>query len=165
MSRLIVAERIALCMLAGILFGVVISEASFYFLRTGETRPPQLVELTIPPGTAARVARGVSDPSLPLTMTFVVGDTLLVRNQDAGVHQFGPLWIPSGAAASMKLDSEIDYAVTCSFQPSKYVGLRVQSPLTLVTRLVGILEAGIPLGFLIALYSLFAVPVNRKAAA
>lgn len=165
MSRLILAERIALCMLVGLLFGVVISEASYYFLRTGETRSPQLVELTIPPGTAVRVARGLTDPALPSTMTFVVGDTLLVRNLDAVVHQFGPLWIPSGAAASMKLDSESDYAVTCSFQPSKYVGLRVQSALTLGTRLAGILEAGIPLGFLIALYSLFAVPVSRKAAA
>jgi hypothetical protein len=165
MSRLIVAKRIALCMLAGLLFGVIISEASYYFLRTGETRSPQVVELDIPPGTAVRVARGVADPSLPSTMTFVVGDTLRVRNQDTVVHQLGPLWIPSGATASMKLDSERDYAVTCSFQPSKYVGLRVQSPLTLGTRLMGILEAGIPLGFLIALYSLFAIPMKRGAAA
>lgn len=165
MPRAIVIRRFAFCMLIGLLAGVVISEASYYFLRTGETRPPQVVDLNIPLGTAQRVALGESDPALPSKMTFVVGDTLLVSNQDVVMHQFGPLLIPSGATASMKLNSEADYSLACSFQPSKYLGLSVQSPLTLVTRLVGILEAGIPLGFLIALYGLFAVPMSRMGAA
>lgn len=165
MSRAIVTQRIVLCMLAGLLFGAAISEASYYFLRTGETRPPQVVKLNIPAGTAALVSRGEANPALSATMTFVVGDTLLVRNLDIVVHQLGPLWIPPGATASMRLDTERDYAVACTFRPSKYVDLRVQSPLTLVTRLAGIFEAGIPLGFLIALYSLFAIPMNRKVAA
>lgn len=156
-----ITRRIILSMLAGLLFGVAISEMTFYFLNTGETRPPQIVKLTIPPGTAQKVSLGESDPTLPASMYFVVGDTLLVNNMDSVVHQLGPLFIPSGSSASMKLDTEQDYAFTCSFIPSKYIGLNVRPPLTLVTRILGVLEAGLPMGFLIALYSIYAVPSNK----
>lgn len=165
MPRSGIYKRIAICMLAGLAVGVLISEVSYYFLGTGETRRPQVIRINIPAGTALRVSQGKSDPSLPSSMTFVVGDTLLVNNQDTAVHQLGPLSVPPGASSTMKLEAAQDYAAACSFQPTKYIGLRIQSPLTLGTRLAGILEAGIPLGFLIALYSLFAIPVNRGAAA
>jgi hypothetical protein len=124
-----------------------------------------MVELIIPAGTADRVAQGESDPTLPATMLFVVGDTLVVKNLDSVVHQLGPLFIPSGSSASLKLDSEQDYSFACSFQPSKYIGLNVRPALTVGTRIVGILEAGLPMGMLIALYSIFAVPVKKLAGA
>lgn len=161
----ILLKRIALCMLGSLVIGAAISEASFYFLHQGEARPPRIVELDIPAGTADRVARGQADPALPVNMTFIVGDTLLVRNADSVVHQLGPLLIPSGTQASMKLDTEQDYAVTCSFQPSKYLGLDVLSPITLTTRIVGVLETGLNLGFLITAYSLFALPLKKKSPA
>ena len=161
MSRPVVLKRILYSMLVGLLFGVAISEMTFYFLKTGETRPPAVVELIIPAGTAEKVALGETDPTLPATMLFVVGDTLVVRNLDSVVHQLGPLFIPSGSSASLKLDSEQDYSFACSFQPSKYIGLNVRPALTFGTRMVGILEAGLPMGMLIALYSIFAMPVKK----
>jgi hypothetical protein len=154
-------KRILISMLAGLLFGVIISEMTFYFLNSGETRPPRTIELTIPPGTADKVALGESDPTLPAIMVFVVGDTLVVRNLDSVVHQLGPLFIPSGSSASMKLDTEQDYSFACTFQTSKYIGLSVKSPLTLSTRILGILEAGLPMGVLIALYAVFAMPAKK----
>jgi hypothetical protein len=165
MSRPVIYKRIALCMLAGLVFGGVLSEVSYYFLKTGETRPPQVVEIDIPQGTAVRVSQGISDPSLPANMTFVVGDTLLVKNQDSVVHQLGPLFVPPGTSSTMTLGTAQEYAVSCSFQPSKYLGLSVQSPLTLGTRLIGVLEVGIPMGMLLCVYGLFAVPVKKVAAA
>lgn len=162
MCSAIVLKRVMFSMLAGLLFGVAISELTFYFLNTGETRPPQIVELNIPPGTAERVAHGESNPTLPASMYFVVGDTLTVNNLDSAAHQLGPLFIPSGSSASMRLDTEQDYAFTCSFIPSKYIGLNVRPPLTVVTRILGILEAGLPMGILIALYSIYAIPVKKK---
>ncbi len=165
MPRSVIFKRIALSLLAGLLLGVVISEVSFYFLNDGETRPPQVVELDIPVGTAGRVARGETDPALPASMIFVVGDTLLVKNQDSAAHQLGPLFIPPGTSATLRLDTAQDYAFACSFQPSKYIGLSVQSPLTLGTRLLGIFETGAPMGILIALYVVFAVPFKKMAAA
>ncbi len=152
-------------MLIGLLLGIVISEVSFYLLNNGETRPPKVVELDIPAGTGARVARGEADPTLPSSMIFVAGDTLLVKNGDSVPHQLGPLFIPPGSSASMNLNLEQDYAFACSFQPNKYLGLSVQSPLNPLTRVVGILEAGLPMGLLIALYAVFAVPQKKQIAA
>jgi len=163
MTRSVIYKRIAICMLIGVGFGVVISEASYYFLGAGETRPPQVIEIVIPAGTAQLVSQGNANPSLPASMTFVVGDTVLVKNQDSVVHRLGPLFIPSGAAATLKLDSAQDYSVVCSFQPSKYIGLRVQPPLSLATRVLGVLEAGLPIGFLIEVYAVFAVPTRKPA--
>jgi hypothetical protein len=156
-------RRILICLLAGLGFGVIISEASYHFLRTGESRAPEVVEINIPPGTAGRVWRGETDPSLPSTLSFVVGDTLLVRNSDTVVHRLGPLIIPPGASSTMKLDSPQESTAACSFQPSKYIGLSVEPPLTVGTRLVGIVEAGIPMGFLFVLYGLFAMPGNKSS--
>src|SRR5574341_243018 len=161
MSLREIVKRFVLSMLAGLLLGWGLSEVSYYFLRTGETRPPQVVELDIPPGTADRVARGQADPSLPTNMAFVLGDTLLVKNRDLVPHRLGPLFIPAGASASMLLNTAQDYAYSCSFQPSKYIGLSVQSPLDFSTRLTAILEAGVPMGFLIALYSLVLISPNK----
>ena len=162
MTRSVILKRIAWSMLAGLLIGVVVSELSFYLLNDGSTRPPKLVQLDIPAGTAQRVARGEADPTLPASMMFVVGDTLLVRNHDTAVHQLGPLFIPAGSSASMNLGNEAGYSLLCSFEPSKYLELTVQSPLTITTRIVGILEAGLNLGFLISVYAVFALPSKKK---
>jgi hypothetical protein len=152
--------RMAASMVAGIVLGAVISEASFFFLGSEGTRPPNVVEIDIPAGTASRVAEGQSDPLLPPSMTFVLGDTLVVRNLDSVTHQLGPLLIPAGTSSSMHMEAAQDYSAVCSFQPTKYVGLKVLSPLTLGTRLVGVLEAGIPMGLLFVLYGLFAIPAK-----
>ncbi len=159
----IILKRFGLSLLAGLILGALLSEASFYFLRSGETRPPQVVVLTIPPGTADRVAQGESDPTIPNNMIFVVGDTLLVNNHDSVSHNLGPLYIPAGSSASMNLNVAQEYAFACSFTPSKYIGLSVNSPLDASTRLFGILEAGIPMGLLLGLYTIIGIPWKPKA--
>jgi hypothetical protein len=165
MNRSVILRRIAWSMLAGLLIGVLVSEVSFYLLNDGTTRPPKLVQLDIPAGTAARLAQGQADASLPPSMTFVVGDTVLVRNHDAVAHQLGPLLIPAGSSASMNLATEQGYSLLCSFEPSKYLELTVLPPLTITTRIVGVLETGLNVGFLIAVYAVFAMPTGKKAKA
>ncbi len=165
MSRSTIIKRIAWSMVAGLIIGVLVSEFSFYLLNDGTTRPPKLVVLDIPLGTAAQVARGQGSNSLPSSLTFVVGDTLLVNNHDAVAHQLGPLFIPAGGSASMNLSSEQGYDLLCSFQPSKYLQLTVLPPLTISTRIIGVLEAGLNVGFLIAVYALIAFPVKKKVPA
>ncbi len=158
-------KRIAISMLIGLLLGVVISELSFRLLDTGQTRPPKVVTLDIPAGTAAKLSKGQVDPSLPTSMSFVVGDELVVNNHDSVAHKLGPLFIPAGTSASMNLASEQGYTMICSFEPSKYLELDVLPPLTTSTRVVGVLEAGLNVGFLIAVYAVFAMPWKKKAAA
>jgi hypothetical protein len=120
-------------------------------------------ELVIPAGTAAEIKAGRAEPSLPTSLTFVLGDTLLVKNDDSAVHTLGPVLIPPGTSGSLELDSPEYSGMTCSFQPSRYLGLTMGSPLDGSTRLLGILEAGLPMSFLFALYGLFAFPIKKQA--
>jgi hypothetical protein len=143
----------------GLVLGAVLSELGFHFQGNTTSRPPQTVELVIPPGTADKVAQGES--VVPQDMVIVVGDTLDVRNQDSISHTLGPLFIPAGSTASLTLNKVGNIAYTCSFQPTKYFGLDVQGALTLGIRLEGVLIAGVPLGMLIGLYSLIVWPLKK----
>jgi len=153
-------KRITISMLIGIALGVLISEISFTF-QHDTARPPQEITLTIPAGTAEKVARGEQPPSIPKDMIFVVGDTLVVVNQDKVDHKLGQLWIPANSSARLALNEEQNMAFECSFEPGNYFGLDVRQSLTIGTRIYGILFAGIPLGILIVLYS-FVVPPKKN---
>lgn len=153
-------KRIVVSMLIGIVFSIVISELSFIILHE-TTRAPQEIILTIPAGTAEKVARGEQPPSIPQDMIFVVGDTLVVKNEDLVDHKLGQLWIPANSSASLSLNEVQNMAFECSFQSGNYFGLDVRQPLTLGTRVYGILYAGIPIGMLVAMYS-FVIPTKKK---
>ena len=148
-----VVKRILYSLLLGLALGAVVSEVPFLFLRE-TARPPKEITLIIPAGTAEKIAHGQQPPDIPENMVFVVGDTLIVKNEDTVDHKFGPLWIPASTSAQLSLDQEESLAYECTFQPSKYIGLDVRESLTVGTRIYGIIYAGLPLGILIALYSL-----------
>jgi len=160
MSKTIV-KRVLISLLIGMAIGAALSEITFLFLRE-TARAPKAIVLTIPAGTAEQVERGEQPPTLPENMIFVVGDLLIVKNEDVVDHQIGPLWIPAGASAHLALTTEENLAYECSFQTSKYIGLDVREPVTFGTRLYGILFAGLPLGVLIAIYS-FIMPDRKQS--
>jgi hypothetical protein len=152
-----------LSILFGLLVGVTVSEVPFLFLRE-TARPPREIVLTIPAGTADQIARGEQPPSIPENMMFVVGDRLVVRNEDLTDHKLGPLWIPANSSAQLSLDQEESLAYECSFQPGKYFGLDVREPLTPRTRLFGIIYVALPMAILFALYSLVITPKKKENA-
>ena len=156
-----IIKRIVISMLLGVVLAAITTEVSYQVLKR-ENREPQRVELVIPAGTAQSIANGETPPSIPDDMTFVVGDTFVVINQDEVDHQLGPLWIPAGTSASLNLDTEENYVLECSFQSTKIFGLDVLQPVTFGTRLTGILFAGFPLGALFAVYSILLVPEKNK---
>jgi len=156
----VILKRTVISLLLGLAFGAAISEIPFLFLRE-TARPPQQIVLTIHSGTAEQVARGEQPPSIPDSMIFVVGDTLVVKNEDSVDHKLGPLWIPAESSAQLSLDEEESLAFECSFQPGNYFGLDVREPLTVGTRVTGILFAGLPMAVLIGLYSIV-IPVKKK---
>jgi hypothetical protein len=149
----IIVHRIVVSMLIGLVFGIALNEITFLFLRE-TARAPKIIEIEIKQGTAAQVARGENPPAIPDSMSFVVGDTLLVKNSDSADHELGPLWIPAGTSASLFLDAAESYAYSCTFQTGQSFGLDVYEPLTTWTRLYGIFFSGVPLGIMIALYAL-----------
>ena len=155
-----IVKRVLYSLALGLLLGIAITEIPFLYLRE-TARPPREITLVIPRGTAAQVARGEQPPTIPENMVFVVGDTLNVRNEDTVDHKLGPLWIPANSSAQLALATEESFAYECSFQPGKYLGVDVHEPLTMGTRVYGIVYAGLPLGILIALYSLV-LPAKKK---
>src|SRR5215212_6938544 len=158
--RSFLIKRILISIALGLLIGVMVSEVPFLFLRE-TARAPREIVLTIPVGTADQVARGEQPPSLPENMTFVVGDRLVVTNEDSVDHKLGPLWIPANSSAQLALDQEENLAYECSFQPGKYFGLDVREPLTPRTRLFGIIYVALPMAILIGLYSLVLTPKKK----
>jgi hypothetical protein len=156
-----IIRRAAISVLVGLLVGFLISEISYQFLKES-SRSPETIELVIPDGTADQVARGETPPTIPEEMTFVVGDVLLVHNQDVTDHQLGPVWIPASTSASLNLDEVNNFIFACTFQPSSYLGLDVREPVTLATRIGGVIFSGLPLGAIIALYSLIVWPIKSE---
>jgi hypothetical protein len=161
--RFSILKRLLLAMAIGLLIGVLISEVPFLFLRE-TARAPRPITLTIPAGTAQQVALGEQPPSIPVSMTFVVGDTLIVDNEDAVDHKLGPLFIPAHSKAQLALDQEESLAYECSFQPGDYFGLDVREPLTSGTRIFGILFVAVPMSILIAVYSFVFAPKKKNDA-
>ena len=156
-------KRLLISIIFGLLIGVMVSEVPFLFLRE-TARAPRDIVLTIPVGTADQIARGEQPPTIPENMTFVVGDRLVVNNEDAVDHKLGPLWIPANSSAQLSLDQEQNLAYECSFQPGNYFGLDVHQPLTPRTRLFGIFYVALPMMILIALYSLVITPKKKENA-
>lgn len=155
--------RMLLFMVIGVIAAALISEISFRLQGNTISRDPQTITLVIPAGTSEKVAQGQS--VLPAGMIFMVGDTLLVKNQDSVTQSLGPLVIPPGSSASMKLDQVGNLSYTCSFQPTKYYGIDVQQGLSIGMRLEAAILAGLPLGMLLGLYSLLVKPPKSRTTA
>ncbi len=145
-------KRVLAAFLLGLILAAIFTELSFIFLRR-ENRPPTVIELIIPAGTADLIRAGEAPPEIPNDLRFVVGDTLKVINQDNQNHQLGPLWIPANSWATQKLETEENLIVECSFQATNYMGFTVQEPVTWRTRLSGMFFAGFPMGAIFAVYS------------
>ncbi len=152
--------RILFFILISVLIAGVISEIGFRLQKGTTSRDPTTIVLVIPPGTSAKVATGLS--VVPAGQVFVQGDTLEVNNEDSVTHTLGPLVIPPGTTASMKLDQVGSVNYTCSFQPTKYYGITVEPGLSIGLRVEAAFLAGIPLGILLGLYSLLIKPLNQK---
>jgi hypothetical protein len=154
-------RRIALCLLLGLSLTWLMSEVAFWLLKDSSDHVPQAVELVIPPGTAARVAAGDTPPSIPADLSFVVGDALVVVNQDTRDHQLGPVWVPPGATARLSLNQAERFAYACTFRSSRTFGLDVRPRVTWTTRLQAIFLAGPPMAALLLIYSLVLWPLRR----
>ncbi|HSB02666.1 MAG TPA: hypothetical protein VLE49_18590 [Anaerolineales bacterium] len=153
-------KRMFLSIVFGLLVGIFSSEVPFLFLHD-TMRAPREIVLTIPAGTAQQVALGEQPPSIPENMTFVVGDRLVVRNEDTVDHKLGPFFIPAHSSTQLALNQEESLAYECTFQAGKYFGLQVNEPLTTSTRIFGIVYIAFPMAILFALYS-FLVPKKKE---
>lgn len=143
-------------------FVFAFSEIAYALTRSNVDRAPQEILLVIPAGTAEKVAAGDAEPSLPAEMTFVLGDTLVVQNDDNVDHQLGPLFIPSGSSANLPLQEAANYEYECSFQPSNFFGLDVRQQATFNFRFFAITYATPATAIFIYVYSLAVYPLKKE---
>lgn len=157
-----ILKRAAILLLVATIIIFGISEAVYLLQKERISRAPQVIELTIPKGAASQIKQGQALDEIPRKMIFVVGDTLLVNNLDDVAHELGPLWIPPGSSASLDLQIESAYSFSCSFTPSKYLGLTVKEATTWRTRLAALGYGVPPLFMLFFVYSFVIWPVKKE---
>jgi hypothetical protein len=155
-------RRLLLVLALSTLVVFAISEVSLRFQGGSVARAPETIELVIPAGTAAKVEAGEEPPGIPDEMAFVLGDVLLVRNLDDVTHTLGPLFIPPESSATLQLDQPDNLALSCSFKPTKYLGLDVREPTTLTTRMIALAFAVPPTAAVLFIYSLLAFPLEKS---
>lgn len=138
------------------------SELAYGAIKERFQRQPETISLTIPNGTAVKVAAGVEEASIPDELEFVVGDTLVVYNDDVEAHEVGPLFIPAGASARLLMDDARVFEVACSFRPSRYLGLAVREATTTNIRLIAIAYVAPATAIIFFLYSLAVRPLDPR---
>ena len=141
LSNFLVRLGLSLVLSTALILGI--SEGYYLLTRDTTSRAPETIELVIPVGTAQSILLGQSVIGIPKNMIFVMGDTLIVRNQDSVAHELGPLWIPAESSASLVMEKASDQAIRCSFQTTKYMGMTVKDAVTWKSRL-GALWYGVP---------------------
>ena len=155
--------RLAVCLVISLVLALVISEVSFKLLKDESQREPQEFMLVIPAGTSERISQGLPIPSIPSTMVFYEGDSIIVKNEDSTSHQLGPIWVPEGAVGKLSLEKPQKYNLACTFQPKSIQGLDVKHRLTNDIRSQGVLAIGLPSSVLMWLFSLVIIPINPVA--
>ena len=142
---------------------LAVSEIAFLIQKDkAGNRPPQTITLVIPEGTAELVKAGAEVPDIPTGMTFILGDLLVVQNEDVVTHRLGPLYIPAGSTGSLPMGEADNFSLNCSFQKTNYLGLDVREPTTIWTRFLAMLAAGPPTIIFLYLNSLLAFPIKRE---
>jgi len=154
--------RLMIVVLISLLGALAFNEVTYLLQKDKNDRAPRTITLVIPAGTSAHIANGEAEPSIPATMSFVVGDTLAVKNEDSVPHRLGPVWVPAGSTGSLVLKDANSYSYSCSFTPSRYLGLDVGQGTDVKTRIAALAVSGPTLAGLLFLYSLLVFPVKSE---
>jgi hypothetical protein len=154
------ARRFFILLLVSVAAVLLFSEGFYRLIHTDSERAPQTFEITIPAGTAERLAVGEPGPEIP-NKVFVVGDTLLVHNLDSTSHELGPIWLPPGTSGSLALGEANDFIYNCSFQSTQYLGLTVRQATTWTARLSALWYGTPPILMFLLVYSFVLFPFKN----
>ena len=98
--RVVVRERISLRVIAaslalGFMLGTLLTAAAWTAFGAEQVGPPRDVQLVIPVGTAAEIARG-GPTVIPSEIRLTEGDRLIIANQDLVDHTIGGGHVAAG---------------------------------------------------------------------
>ncbi len=134
--------------LGGLLVGGVLGTAAWLVSPEGEAaRSVQEVTITIPPGTAGRLAAGESITLVPPTVSLTSGDRIVVINHDAVSHAIGRYLIGPGETATIPFEGSGANRLLCTFHPGGTLQFEVgDRPSLGRSLLVAGAMIGLPLG-------------------
>ncbi|MEZ5412280.1 MAG: hypothetical protein R2761_29880 [Acidimicrobiales bacterium] len=92
----------------------------------GAARAPQEHILRIPAGTSERISAGENPLDIPVTWSFLAGDTLKLVNDDKVDHLIGSYKAPAHATAEYTLRAQVRASLFCSLHPSGAIVLNVE---------------------------------------
>jgi hypothetical protein len=142
---------------------VIITEGAYLLQRDETDRAPKTIQLVIPAGASQQASEGEIVDVLPEDTVFVIGDVLEVVNQDSTEHQLGPIWVPAGSTGRIVLEEANKFSYSCSFTPSRYLGLDVRKPTTMMTRLTGLSISVPTTAAFLFIYSFLVYPIKPKS--
>lgn len=156
------AWRWVVSLLAGVALAGGLSGASWLLLSERPSRSPGQIDLTIPPGTAALVRTSTVPSVIPSSLTFVHGDTLVVRNQDSVDHLIGPFRVPAGETVTIDIERASPERFSCTIHPTGYLGVVVQRRTEPQSLLWPTLIIGLPLGTVFAAVQAIAMRIGSS---
>jgi plastocyanin len=79
----------------------------------GPEREGETLEFVVPAGTGDRLAMGETVTIMPSELTFRVGDTIRIRNEDRFPQSVGPYLVAAGEVFELKYGSPGTYEGYC----------------------------------------------------
>ena len=93
---------------------------------TSNARAPEEHVLRIPDGTSERIAAGENPLDIPVTWSFLAGDTLKLVNDDKVDHLLGSYKAPAHQTVSYTLRTRIRASLFCTLHPSSAIIVNVE---------------------------------------
>jgi hypothetical protein len=106
-------RRLALTVLAVVAVAVPLAACS-------ASKPAaHVTEIVVPPGTQDRLERGETVDIMPVKLTFRVGDTLRIRNNDRAPQFVGPYRVMPGETFELTYNAPGHFAGLCNLSGGK----------------------------------------------
>lgn len=112
-------------LLSAIMLLLALGGGMLWLIEARQTAQRTLV-ISVPPGTAARLAAGETVDLFPQTLTLRLSehDTLVVRNDDSEPHTIGPYRVQPGQRFTQRYESPGTFELICSIHGD--AGLRIE---------------------------------------
>lgn len=118
-------RRHPVAVLLGVIVGLIALGGGLLWLIEARQTAQRTLVISVPPGTAARIAAGEPVELFPQTLTLRLSehDTLVVRNDDSEPHTIGPYRVQPGQRFTQRYESPGTFDLICSIHGE--AGLRI----------------------------------------
>lgn len=152
--RVVVRERVSLrvvlaSLALGFVLGTLLTATAWVAFGAEQVGPPRDVQLVIPSGTAAEIAKG-GPTVIPSEIRLTEGDRLVIANQDVVDHTIGGWQVAAGMTLTILADVPATSIFACTIHPSGNLGLIIQARPGLAEAIFVTFLVSIPIGLVLA---------------